>query len=286
MNADLLISMVLNEGRKRPILAVVGGRRDPRFGRKARRFNSTAPLIDKGGDLSVVDRFSSEKNNRPNQQLKTDSPLGIFGPPAKNPKHRARQDALVHIYHHLGKSLGTSGPKHYDRFSLSDLVQDRLSTNHATLDPITKELIDQAHRLVSSEAKSMRKSARRLVRKSAGLKIHDFNDIADSDTGEMSILKHKTDKHYLRQSAFNNVGLRVHDVQDHAFSGNLPTDRGEYRITALNFKRSPTRLGGGDQSYSNVNRLYSNAVRVGATEHMVYEHDPDKILDMARKVKG
>ena len=280
MTADLLISMVLNEGRKRPILAVVGGRRDPRFGRKARRFSSTAPLIDKGGDLSIVDRFSSEPNNRPNQQLKPDSPLGHFGLPAKNPEHRARQDALVHIYHHLGNSLGNFGPKHYDRFSLSDLVQDRLSTNHATLDPITKELIDQAHRLVSSEAKSMRKSARRLFRKSEGQKIYyGMND------GEGSIIKIKTDKQPLRLSAIFNVGLRVHDVQDHAFSGNLPTNRGEYRITTLNYLRGnyPKSM---DNSYSNVNRLYSNAVRVGATEHMVYEHDPEKVIDMARKVKG
>ena len=64
----VLSKYMLDEGRKRPILAVVGGRKDPRFGRKARRFSSTVPLIDKGGDLSVVDRFSSEKNNRPNQQ--------------------------------------------------------------------------------------------------------------------------------------------------------------------------------------------------------------------------
>lgn len=57
MNADLLIGMVLNEGRKIPLRPHVGGRKIPKFGRKARRFGSKAPILDKGGELSVTDRF-------------------------------------------------------------------------------------------------------------------------------------------------------------------------------------------------------------------------------------
>jgi hypothetical protein len=271
MNADLLISMVLNEGHKRPILAIVGGRRDPRFGRKARRFSSTVPLIDKGGDLSIVDRFGNE---RPNSRVKLglDNPLGHFGPPANNKNRRDRHEALIHLYHHIAdhKTRGTL-PKESARL---------------------EHLIYHRDRLLKAEARSMHKMARRAFRRSTGFPItnsssYDASKEANSDHIKKTAGK-GIDLHPAVWRALNNVDTRLHDVQDHAFLGALPTEKGEVMVDILDALRGRYGGGGVDPGdYSNsLGSVYSDALRHGALKNDIHEHDPDKVLDMARKVKG
>lgn len=285
VNADLLISYVLTEARKIPLRPIVGGRRDPRFGRKARRFASTAPLPDKGGELSVVDRFSAVPNNkRPNLQRPPEDPVGHFGPPAKNLTKRERQDAIVHLMHHMNNY-----EKNRDKGGISD-----------------EDYAEMAHhrdRLIAAEAKTMRKAAKRVVRKSTGLPITNPNRKGQLETDERTFrgVKGLTSKTSLnfpgsprlnaqdspRRKALN----RVHDAGEHSMSGALPTSRGEHMtglVRSIRSGKSPwfIRTGKSVSQERGIQDLYQQALEKGVIRGMVREHDPKKVLDMARRVKG
>ena len=271
----VLSKYMLDEGRKRPILAVVGGRKDPRFGRKARRFSSTVPLIDKGGDPSILDRFAA---NRPNSRIKLErsNPLGHFGPPANNQKRRDRHEALIHLYHHIDdqKNRGTLTPQELTR--LEDLMHHR-------------------KRLIKAEARSMHKMARRAFRRSTGFPTTNryFNDAStEASSDHIKKTAGKGIDSYIRHPAvgraLTGVFNRAHDVQDHAFLGALPTEKGELMTSMLNDLRGKS-VGGAvhlDNYHRDLHGVYNGALYNGALENDIHEHDPDKVLDMARKVKG
>lgn len=291
--ASLVLDQFLDEGRKIPIRAFVGGRRDPRFGRKARRFSSKAPLIDKGGELSVVDRFAAEHTRRPNAQLHTGVPLANFGPPAKNPKHRARQEALAHLYYHVGtygKYKGGEDPFSRVTPGVSRSYSEHLRAKGAERFDEHQEMIDHINRLVKDEARSMRRAARRVVRKSEGLPLDNFQQEFQK-TFNYPVFSEKGER---MKRAGDNAESRHHDVQDHVLSGALPTDRGERLINMIYLERNPqpriapglSYLLGGTKHEAHVDSMYKLAFERGVLRKMVHEHDPKKVLEMARKVRG
>lgn len=272
----VLSNYMLDEGRKRPILAVVGGRKDPRFGRKARRFSSKAPLIDKGGDPSIVDRFANE---RPNSRIKLglDNPLGYFGPPANNQKRRDRHEALIHLFHHIADHEAWGNIEPQESARLEHLTYHR-------------------KRLIKAEARSMYKMARRAFRRSTGFPITNISFSsydASKEANRDHIIKTSGKGIYPAHSpqvgrSLTRVNTRIHDVQDHALLGALPTMKGEVMVDILDALRGRYGEGGvNPNEYSDsLHSVYSDALRHGALKNDIHEHDPDKVIAMARKVKG
>lgn len=266
--ASIVISkFMLDEGSKRPILAVVGGRRDPRFGRKARRFSSKAPLIDKGGDPSILDRFKTKRLERIN-------PLTYFGPPANNKNRRDRHEALIHLYHHIAdhKTWGTLEPQESARL---------------------EHLVHHRERLLKAEVHSMHKMVRRAFRRSRGFPITNMEFYDASKEANRDHIVKTAGKGDSQQPAVAHSNIKVfnrlHDVQDHAFLGALPTEKGEVMTSMLADLRGGFGVGhnamAGDYRHD-MHSIYTDALLGGALKNDIHEHDPDKVLDMARKVKG
>lgn len=282
-NADLLITLVLDEGRKVRLGPMYGGRRVPAFGRKVRRFASKVPLPDKGGELSIVDKFgaTTEKNQkrygkRPNQRFKGGEYLNVFGTEPKSQKRRDRHHALIHLVHHMNE---------YEMDNPAGITDDEYN-----------EMRTHADRLFKAEAKSVFKAARRLGRKTgrfaASSKYRDKMSTPTSDV-PMYFDPHKGSDKYqsgftflpnMPKGATGRIGDWVHDGRDHAYTGALPTKRGEIMTRAFHSTSSNTSQDfdtdlSKEHDIKNIEDLYRYAQN--AKDNPI-QHDHKTTLEMAR----